>query len=206
MHPEPAIRPPHSRARIMAKVATVLREADSGITSIESAITRSGISEQEVCDSFGGKRKLLVAMVSELSDSMAAPLALDSKAPHWSQRLLEFGERVTDVYARSHLRGLYRIAITESIRHTGLGRDFYQAGPGRLTQRLSHFLEAAQTEGALRCADPDLAASHFLSLLRVDLDVADTFPGDAAVPVAGGAYVRSVVDVFSHGIGGGRQS
>jgi hypothetical protein len=205
MNTKLATSPQHSRAMIMAEVATALREADASITNIESVIARTPVSEEEISDRFGGKRELLLAMVSQLSDSMSAPLAVGSTSYDWSQRLLEFGECVTDVYATSHLRGLYRIAITESIRHTGLGRDFYDAGPGRLAQRLAEFLQVAQAEGALR-ADPHLLASHFLSLLRVELDVSDTFPRDAAAsPVAAGAYVRSVVDVFSHGIGGGRQ-
>jgi hypothetical protein len=122
------------------------------------------------------------------------------------QRLLEFGQCVTDIYATSHLRGLYRIAITESIRHTGLGRGFYEVGPGRLTQRLADFLQIAQAEGALRRVDPHLLASHFLSLLRANVDVVDTFPHDlAASPVARGAYVRNVVDLLCDGINGGRQ-
>jgi hypothetical protein len=198
-----AASPRDSRATIMAELARVLHDADAGTTNIESAIARTNISPQEISATFGGKRELLLAMVSHLSDSMSAPLADSSTNHDLRQQLLEFGQSVADVYANSHLRGLYRIAITDSIRHTGLARDFHEAGPGRLTRRLADFLQTAQAEGALRCADPQLLASHFLSLLRANLSVADTFPHDlAARPVADDAYVRNAVDLFFRGING----
>jgi hypothetical protein len=190
---------------IMAELANLLRDSDEGTTNIESVIARTSISLQEISAIFGGTRELLLAMVSQLSDSMSAPLASGSTKIDSRQRLLEFGQCVSEIYANSHLRGLYRIAITESIRHTGLGRDFYAVGPGRLTERLADFLQIAQAEGAIRRADPHLLASDFLSLLRANL-VADTFPHDLAIhPVAGDAYVRNAVDVFCRGINGAGQ-
>ncbi len=203
---ELAANPQHSRASIMAAVAAVLRDSGASITNIESAIARAGVSAQEISASFGGNRELLLAMVSQLSDAMSTPLAASSTQPDVRQRLLEFGQCVTKHYAASHLRGVYRIAITESIRHTGLGCDFYEVGPGRLMQRLAEFLQIAQADGALRRADPHLLASHFLSLLRANLDVADSFPHDPAnEAVAGDAYVRNAVELFCRGLKGGRR-
>lgn len=203
MNAELAANHEHSRATIMAELAAVLRNSNGNTSNIESAIAQTDVSAQEISTSFGGNRELILAMVSELSDSMSAPLAGGSSKRDVRQCLLDFGQRVTDIYATSHLRSLYRIAITESIRHTGLGRDFYEIGPGRLTQHLAKFLETAQAEGALGCAaPPQLLASHFLSSLRTNLDVADTLSHGLA-PVADRAYVRNVVDLFFHGIDGG---
>lgn len=192
-----------SRATIMAELATVLRDSDTRTTSIESAIAQAGVSIPEISAQFGSTRELLLAMVSQLSDTMSASLTAAPAGMDLEQRLLEFGQCVTDIYASSHLHTLYRIAVTESIRHTGLGRDFYEAGPGRLTQRLADFLQLAQVEGALRCADAHLLASHFLSLLRANLDIADSVPHErAARPVADEAYVRDAVELFCRGING----
>jgi hypothetical protein len=191
----------HSRAAIMAELAAVLRDSDVPITNIESVVARTSIPMQQISTTFGGTRELLLAMVSELSDSMSAPLALGSAELDVRQSLLDFGERVTDIYATSHLRGLYRIAITESIRHTDLGHDFYEVGPGRLTQRLADFLRAAHVRGS-----PQLLASHFLSLLRTNLYQADTFPhGPEIRRVADREDVRNAVDFFCGGIYGARQ-
>lgn len=201
MNAKLAAVPQHARATIMDELAAVLRDADASTTNIESAIARSSISSQDIAAKFGSKRELLLAMVAELSDSMSAPLEIGSNKPDLKQRLVEFGQRVTDSYANSHLRALYRIAITEAIRHTGLGHDFYEVGPGRLTQRLADFLRHAQTEGALRRGDPQMLASHFLSLLRANVDVTDTLAYELATSrVARDAYVRKVVDLFCAGI------
>jgi hypothetical protein len=194
--------PRRSRATIMEEVARALRDADAS-TNIESAIARTGISMREIADTFGSGRRLLLAMVADLSDAMSAPLSVDSMKSGVRERLLEFGRGVAEIYATSHLRSLYRIAITESIRHTGLGRDFYEAGPGRLTQRLADFLGVAQAGGALAPVDPDLLASHFLSLLRANVDMVEFFPHDLATDArARDAYVRNAVDVFCDGIDG----
>jgi hypothetical protein len=194
-----------SRATIMSELATVLGRTDASTTSIESAIAKSGVPMQEISAKFGGTRELVLAMVAQLSDLMSAPLTIDSQEASFTQRLVEFGQRVIDFYATSHLRSLYRIAVTESIRHTGLGRDFYEVGPGRLTQRLTHFLQTAQAASALRCGEPaHLLASHFLSLLRAELDETDALPHEVATnPLVRSAYVRNVVDLFCGGINGG---
>lgn len=195
MNAELATSPRHSRALIMASVATALRNSDGNSTNIESVIAQANIPIDEVAALFGGHRDLMLAMVAELSETMCAALLSKSATMDVRKRLLDFGQRVTDIYTKSHLRALHRIAITESSRHTGLGRDFYQAGPGRLTRCLANFLQIAQREGAISAADPHLLASHFLSALRADLDVG-----------VDGAYVRNVVDVFFDGITGGRSS
>lgn len=199
-----AASPPPARVAIMEQLATVLRDADASTTNIESALARTKVSKEAVAAEFGGSRQLLVAMVAQLSESMSAPLTDGASKSDLRQRLLEFGQRVMDSYATSHLRGLYRIAVTESIRHTGLGRDFHEVGPGRLSQRLADFLQIAQAEGALRCADSQLLASHFLALLRANVDSAETFPRELATnPVARAVYVRNVVDLFCDGINEG---
>jgi hypothetical protein len=201
MNAELAASPRHSRATIMAELATALRRSNVDATNIESAIAKTSFSAQEISATFGGNRELIVAMVSELSDSMSAPLTTSSTKSDVGQRLIDFGQRVTDIYASSHLRAVYRIAITESSRHTGLGRDFYGAGPGRLTQHLTEYLQGAQAEGVIGPGDPHLLADHFLSSLRANLDLADTFSnGVVTSPAAQSTYVRNVVELFFHGI------
>lgn len=193
---------PDSPGAMTAKLVTVLGHSTGATTNIESVIAAAGISERQIVMQFGSNRELVLALVSQLSDAMLEGLHPAATAAELRQRLLEFGERVSEFYG-SYLRGLYRIAITESIRHTGLGRDFYDAGPGRLTQRLAHFLQSAQVEGVLGTGNPHLLASHLLASLRANLDIADTFL-PAASPVAN-ASVPNVVDLFLGGINEGRQ-
>jgi hypothetical protein len=111
--------PEHSRARIIANLASALRDADASTTNIECVIAKRDIPSEEISAEFGGTRQLLIAMIAQLSNEMSAPLTEGSADVHWRQRLIDFGERVTEIYATSHLRALYRIAITESSRAAG---------------------------------------------------------------------------------------
>lgn len=190
----------HSRDTIVAELVKVLSHAPARTTNIESAIAETSVSAQDIATHFGSNRELILFLVSQLSDSMLAALAPASTSAELRRRLLEFGLRVTAVYS-SYLRSLYRIVITESIRHTGLGRDFYEVGPGRLTQHLTDFLQTAQAEGALGAGNPHLLASHFLASLRANLDIADTFL--PATNPAAHAHVQQIVDLFLDGINGG---
>ncbi len=200
MNAQPAVGRSHSRGTIVAELVNVLSHAPVRTTNIESAIAETSVSVQDIATHFGSNRELILSLVLQLSDSMLAALAPASSPAEIRQRLLEFGQRVTDVYS-SYLRSLYRIAITESIRHTGLGRDFYDVGPGRLTQHLTEFLQTAQAEGALGAGNPHLLASHFLASLRANLDIADTFL--PATNLAAHAHVQQVVDLFLDGLNGG---
>ena len=184
----------------------VLGKSGDDTTSIESAIAKSGVSVQEVSVVFGGTRELILAMVARLSDAMCASLSFGPTNLDLQERLLQFGQRAAGIYATSVWRALYRIGVTESIRHTGLGREFHEAGAGRLHRRLTEFLRTAQVEGALGPADPDLLASHFLSPFGAVLDAGGSNSHELQIsPVGIGGYVRNLVDVFCHGIGGGRQ-
>lgn len=188
-------------AAIIARLAAAIREADTHITNIESAIATIGVSPREISLQFGGTRELILAMTSELTDRMSAPLAAVSMSADLRERLLAFAEHVLELCATSHWRGLCRIVVTDSIRKTGLARDFHEAGPGRLVRALAAFLRMAQEEGALASGDPHLLASHFLSPLIADLPQAGSCThGCPPSPVVRSAYVRSLVDLFCHGI------
>lgn len=190
----------------MAKLAAAMSSPDANVSNIESVIAKVKLSLRDVSQMFGGTRELVLAMTSELTDRMCAPLAGIPTGADLGERLCEFGDQVLELCAISHWRSLYRIAVTESIRQTGLAGDFHELGPGRLAKRLAGFLRAAQEEGALACGDPHLLASHLLSPLLGGLGTSEEVaPWFAMSAIARRAYVRSLVNVFCHGITGARE-
>lgn len=84
--------------------------------------------------------------------------------------------RVSDEHSAAQLKCLYRIALTEVIRNTGIGRDFYLHGPAFVTTGLARFIEHAQAAGIVREDDSRNLASHLMALLRADLDLSDRSP------------------------------
>jgi hypothetical protein len=161
-----------SRSEIIVAVAESLRQTAETATDIEIVVNRTNISEHEIVSEFGGVHGLVLALVSQLTDALSVPLLdLPQSKEEFAKGLLQFGRGVAE--ASSQLRGMYRIAITESIRNGGHGREFYEIGPNLLTQRLASFLEGARLAGVIGPVDSHLAAEHFLSLMRASLDLVD---------------------------------
>lgn len=165
----------HSRSEIITAVAASLREVSETATDIQIVINRTDISEEEIASEFGSVHGLLLALISQMTDALSVPL-LDppQSRAKFTKGLLQFGRGVAEAYSLSELRGLYRIAITESIRNSGLGVKFYEVGPNLITQRLACFLDGARQAGVIGPVDTRLAADHFLSLMRAGLDLIDS--------------------------------
>ena len=164
-----------SRLEIMAAVAESLRQMAETATNIQSVVNRTDISAQDVIGEFGSMHGLTLALVSQLTDALSRPLQeLPQGKEEFTDCLLRFGQGLAEAYCSSHVRALYRIAITESMRNSALAPDFFEAGPNLLTQRLASFLEGAHQAGAIRLGDSRLAADYFLSLMRAGLDLIDS--------------------------------
>jgi hypothetical protein len=189
------------RYTILSEVADALRAADSGLRSIEAVIATTDLSSQEIADAFGSNHGLVIALAEMLAASMLEPLEGCTTAPSFRRKLLAFGHRVTNENSASQLKNLYRIALTEVIRNTGIGRDFYKHGPGLLTAGLARFFKAAQTDGIDLEEDCHALASHFLALLRASFDLSDTFPSDVSKELSyEQGDVSRIVDLFCIGI------
>jgi hypothetical protein len=82
-----------------------------------------------------------------------------------------------------------------------LGRQVYAAGPQAAARELAAYLRRESTRNNLSLADPDLAARHFLELVKGDLHAralfnVDTAPSEAEIATC----VREGVRTFLHGI------
>jgi len=189
-----------SRNAIMDKVAEVLREPRSTDTDIELAMDRAGVNRDEVNSTCGSTHGLLLEMVSELSRSLIEPL--EAKATDRTVRdvLVEFGNRLAETYSVSHLDSLYRIVLTEATRHSGIGKDFFERGPGMLRMRLAQYLESsARRFGRLRIDNPKRVADNFLTLLGNNLEIsyASTNARSSSIHDPPEA-VTEAVEVLSH--------
>jgi hypothetical protein len=91
------------------------------------------------------------------------------------------------------------LSISES-RHSDIGRLSFEQAVAPIENQVTEFLRKVMKRGALRTADPKIAAMHLLSLLesellqRVLLGVIETVK-----PESLGGAVRRAVDVFLFG-------
>ena len=190
------------RESLISKVADLLREERARATDIESAVDKAGIDRDEITATFGSMHGLILEMVSDLSGALIQPLEEHATDRPMREVLIEFGDRLADAYCASHLIALYRIALTEATRHTGIGREFFDRGPGKLTMCLAQYLEhSARGSNQLRIKNPNLAADNFLSLLRdnLELSVRMTATRTSSAKADNDAVVEAV-ELFCHGI------
>lgn len=189
------------RYAILNEVADALRAADGNVTSIEAAIAATDLGTQEIAAAFGNNRALVIALAEMLAGSLMEPLEGVTTAASFRHKLLAVGHRVTNEHTVSQLKSLYRIALTEVIRNTGIGPEFYKRGPGSLTAGLARFFEDAQAAGIVGEDDSRYLASHFLALLRAGFDLSDTFPPDRSTDLSNTqGDVSRIVDLFCAGI------
>ncbi|HSV58682.1 MAG TPA: TetR/AcrR family transcriptional regulator C-terminal domain-containing protein [Variovorax sp.] len=195
------------RYTILSEVADALQAADSGVRSIEAVIAKTDLSVQEIADAFGSNDGLVIALAEMLAASMLEPLEGSTTAASFRPKLIAFGHRVTNEHSASQLKNLYRIALTEVIRNTGIGPDFYKHGPGLLRDELARFFEAARSAGIVGEEDSHYLASHLLALLKASFDLSDTFPSDGSKHSSHErGDVSQIIDLFCAGIHTGAEN
>lgn len=75
-------------------------------------------------------------------------------------------ERIVQFLMSDFGQRMYRIVVGEGERFPGLGRQFYDFGPGLIHDRLVHHLRCYVEGGTLRIDDLDLAADQFAQLCK----------------------------------------
>lgn len=164
------------------------------VTDIESVIAQTSLSKGQVLECFGSMHSVVIALVESLAAEMSAPLKVAATIPPLREILHQFGSRITMEDYKWQLNGLYRIALTESIRNREIGEEFYRRGPGLLTNKLSDLIKRYQSEGEVRDGDSYILASQFMALLRLNLDPCEETDAD------GHSDVSKIVDMFCSGV------
>jgi TetR/AcrR family transcriptional regulator, mexJK operon transcriptional repressor len=96
-----------------------------------------------------------VAFEAEVEGDIPVRTVLTIAAEHIVAFLLsEFGQR------------MFRIVVGEGERFPGLGRQFYDFGPGLIHARLVHHFNCYVQGGQLAIDDVDLAADQFANLCK----------------------------------------
>ena len=204
MNTVPPMSAANRRHAILIEVANALRTASSGTTNIQAVIAATTISPQEIVHEFGDSSGLMIALAKMLATSMLEPLDDCTTEASFQQKLLAFGNRVTDEHLASQLKCLYRIALTEVIRNTGIGLHVYKHGLGLVTAELARFFRGAQAAGIVLEEDSLHLASHFMALLRANLDLSGASPPAPSKAVSREPKdVSRIIELFCVGIQSG---
>ena len=195
--PEPAARrTPRGEARrsalLEAALEVFLEQGYEG-ASIEEIVRRVGGSKASLYAYFGSKQGLFWEVLNQLSDRFIEGLAVPPEADAELEKTLNtIGLRFLRGFLDPAGCRMFRTLIAESQRFPELAQRFFERGPQRVRQVLGNYLRLQQDAGRIDCADPEMAASQFLELVkgpphaRVMLSVEPFPPGfDPAQHVAG---------------------
>ncbi len=159
------------RAAILKAATDVFLEHGYEGTRLEEVIRRSGGSLATHYAQFGGKEGLFAAIITDICEEIVASLPkLDEPASETPEEaLFAFASTYLGLLLTPVSLALYRVVIGESARLPELGRAVFEAGPAVATARLAAYLRQQTERGILVVTDPDLAARHFLEMVKGDL-------------------------------------
>jgi AcrR family transcriptional regulator len=191
------------RDAMLQAAAEVFFEQGYASTSIDAIIERLGGSKRAIYAEFGSKEGLFTALVSRSAEFALSALRdnEDGDGMLIQQRLSVFGRRLMRVYFTPALLGVFRAIMTEGLRFPDLARSFYDKGPGLAVVTLSEVLREAGNRGEICVEDHEMAASHFVGMLRDNLHLGVVL---GLIPVPSEAeierHVDSAVHIFLRGI------
>jgi TetR/AcrR family transcriptional regulator, mexJK operon transcriptional repressor len=191
--------PPSGKAEsILTAAKRAFLAAGFGAVSMDAISREAGVSKATVYAHFAGKEELFGAVIGRECERYFARFSageLDPDDVGASLRVL--GRRFLELLLSPDAIALYRIILSEVTRFPMLGEVFWRAGPERQRVQIEAFLESAAASGTLALSDTRLAAEHFVSLVRGDIQLRHLLRLETdSQPLGIGAAVEGAVATF----------
>jgi TetR/AcrR family transcriptional regulator, mexJK operon transcriptional repressor len=152
------------RAIVEAATAAFLQNGYRG-TSMDEVAALASVSKQTVYKHFADKERLFTEIVTSTVDEVADPVQNEvlqlQESGDLEEDLRDLARRQVAAVMQPRLLQLRRLVISEAGRFPGLGRTFYERGPGRTIEALATVFAGLAQRGRLELDDPGLAATHF---------------------------------------------
>jgi len=167
-------------------------------TSMDAVAVESGVSKATLYAYFETKKDLFAAIIDEFSTRYSsAELEKNTSTQDIRLTLLHLAQRVVELLTSPDVVAAHRMVTAEAVRAPELGRLYYDTGPAHLIQRVEAVLRHAMKHGQLRTAPTELAADHFINLVKSDLRLRALICVDGVVAEKEKKNrIRSGVDVF----------
>lgn len=160
-----------------------LRDGFEG-ASVDAIAQEAGVSKATLYSYFSEKRVMLIEVArvefERLADSVRSEVDLNLP----TQELLEsIAVVIAESVASDFSVQVFRLAVAETPRFPALGREYFRAGPGLLTDRIIMLLQYLTARGELQIDDIPLAAYQFAELCTTKIhDLYQLGMGDQLTP------------------------
>jgi TetR/AcrR family transcriptional repressor of mexJK operon len=135
-----------------------------GRTSMSTIAARLGGSKGTLYNYFRSKEELFEAFVRRSCDQLYDVLDAAPEDGDLRGRMIALAESFLEHILSPGSIAIQRLVVGEGERFPELARMFYEAGPQRGVARGAAMLQELMDRGALRRADPEIAAHQFKSL------------------------------------------
>lgn len=134
-------------------------------TSMSIIAAKLGGSKGTLYNYFRSKEELFEAMMEQQCSKLQEVLFdVSSIGDAPRERLTHYARNFLALLISPMPLALHRLVVAECERFPELGRVFYEAGPKVVMARIGDYLAELMDQGALRRADPLIAAQHFKDL------------------------------------------
>jgi len=166
--------------------------------SVDDIAREAGVSKATIYAYFPDKQLLFLEVArNECHRQTEAAEAMTDAAMPVRQALTIAADRIVAFLLSDFGQRMFRIVVGEGERFPGLGRQFYDFGPGLIHERLVHHLRCLVETGRLRIPDLDLAADQFAQLCKAAIHERLLFGmTDTVTPELAQRSVHGAVDMF----------
>ena len=165
-------------------------------SSIEQIAMDAGVSKVTVYNHFGDKRALFTAAVEAQCATMRGHFSIDHiPAGTLRERLKAIGEAMVAFLSRPEMVQFERRIAAETEHEPEIGATFLAAGPHRMMEAFTEFIEAMVVAGELVVEDHQLAAEQFASMCKGMGDLERRF-GCANDQFRNRQRIEGAVDMF----------
>ena len=167
--PAPNPRAERRRTALLDAAKAVFVERGYFDATLDHVIARAGGSRATLYKQFGGKEGLFAAVIADICAGIVAPLSHGSQNRPPEDTLVAFGRSFMAAIMAPDGLALYRVVIGNAQRFPELAAAVYRSGPAVAAEQLATQLRRWKSLGFLDLPDPDLAARHFLEMVKGDL-------------------------------------
>lgn len=155
-------------ASIVRAAAAAFQARGFDGTSMDQIAARAGVSKRTVYNHFSSKEDLFHEIVAELTaragttDDFPFEGALSIE-----EQLTTIGSSILEAMAGDDFVNLARVVLSRFLHSPDLAASMLGKGQHPFRVGLLKWIQAANTDGRLSVADPDMAARQFVALLNV---------------------------------------
>lgn len=184
------------RAAIVEAAAEHFFRYGYAATAIEQVAADAKVSKVTIYNQFGDKRALFTAAVEYECEKMRGHFSLDgAQQGSIRERLIAIGDAIIAFLLRPELMQFDHRIAAETVNDPAIGAAFLEAGPRRMKQGFSIWLQHAVCAGELAIEDPMLAAEQFVSMCKGMSDLECRFGAELSAAQRD-RRIAGAVDVF----------